>query len=105
MTLALDVQNRSPLGWPASASIRLSNWLLPPATVLGLIWGSTSRAMSLAVSTDCAFSVVYRTTFSARWASAWVGRAPMPPVTASILSIWRRLKAGSWIMAIPLMGR
>ncbi|MNS93874.1 hypothetical protein D3C72_1280720 [compost metagenome] len=101
MTLALDVQKRSPLGWPASASIRLSNWLLPPATVLGLIWGSTSRAMSLAVSTDCAFSVVYSTTFSARWASARVGRAPMPPVAASSFSTCRRFKGGSWIMVVP----
>ncbi|MNT55736.1 hypothetical protein D3C72_1929940 [compost metagenome] len=66
MMLALDVQNRSLFGLAASASIRFSNWLLPPTTALGRMPGNFSRTMSVAVSTDCEFSVVYSTTCSAR---------------------------------------
>ena len=44
----------------------------------------------------------YQVMLQAKTVEARVGSAEMPPVTASSLSTWRRLREGSWIMGFPL---
>ncbi len=86
------------LGWPASASDPLEQLAAAARNGAGLDMGQ-HVARDVAGGLDgLRVQRGVQDDLSARWASA-CGQVALMPVTASILSIWRRLEreAGSWL--------